>query len=508
MPESNRNLKPLTQYQKLLLALAILAGCAFALKTLSSMHLTGLWNDELATVEKSFQPSFSALMDQLRNDVHPPLYYVILWGLGKVYGQTATFLRSFSWVSYIIGAGLLGFASWSWSRSGAAVVLALLLALALPFTVTYAVEGKAYAFLYALICAASLFRIRLLARYGQAAYGYSLSWCFAALTHYYGMGLLLCQIVLDLRARRDTVKPLAWALLAPTLWMLINLGYLSGSEGRRWLRPAGSWLLEDTLTRLFGVNWLLIVLVLGVLVWALWHFSQKRGEVPILGLVTDWGLDAGALLFLLTFLVSLVKPSSFPRHYIVLVPSLVGVFSCWVGVKLQDYSYQRSRFAVVAIAMTVILATFWVDSFRWIVPTSQAADRYANDFRTLAMLGSQTQFKFSPQCIKLNLYDHVLRQERLIDPSASWGCLTERDQLPTTLSESVLRAALPGQQQVFLAVTSTDVHGARPIEPYVAELEKRGLQCVPEPRNTKFMKAFHCGVKPIEAISNDQKGNP
>lgn len=496
MPEPTHNSITLKHAQKVCLALALLASCAFASKALSSMHLTGLWNDELATVEKSFQPSFSALFEQLRNDVHPPLYYVVLWTLGKIYGQTATFLRAFSWVSYLVGAGLLGWASWIWSRKGTAVVLALLLALALPFTVTYSIEGKAYAFLYALICAASLFRIQLLAGDRQSAYGYGISWCFAALTHYYGMGLLLCQIVLDLRFRRNTVKPLAWALVAPTLWMLVNFGYLSGDEGRKWLRKSGSWLVEDTLTRMFGPNWLVVVLALGILVWVLHRTSPKQREASFWRLLSDWGLDAGALLFLCTFLVSLVKPSSFPRHYIVLVPSLVGVFSCWVGLRLHDASQRQWRSAMVWFVMTLVLTIFWVDSFRWVTPTTPGADRYANDFRTLTLLGSQTQLKFSPQCLKLNLYDHVLRQERLLDPAASWLCPTERDQVPPSLAEAALRSSEPGKQEIFLGVTSTDVHGARPIEPYVAELEKQGLQCFPDFRATKFMKAFRCIAKP------------
>jgi hypothetical protein len=499
MLELPYNLKALKQYQKVVLALALLIGCAFALRALSLMHLTSLWIDELATAQKSFQPSFSALIDQLRNDVHPPFYYVVLWGLGKVYGQTTTFLRSFSWVSYIAGAALLCFASWSYSRRGTAAVLVLLFALSLPITITYSIEGKGYAFLYALICAALLFRIRLLAGHRQAAYGYGLSWCFAALTHYYGMGLLLCQIALDFWARRDTVKPLAWALVAPTLWMLLNLGYLSGDGGRQWLPKAGFWLLEYVLHLILGVHWYLVVLVLGILILVL-YWSSRQQKVPTLPLMSDWGLDAGVLLFLATFLVSLVKPSSFPRYYIVLVPSLIGVFSCWISLQLRNYSHRQWRFAVVSIGMIVMLAIFWFDSFLWIVPGTQGADRYGSDFRTLALLGSQTQFKFSPQCVQLNVYDHVLKQERLIDPAGSWLCLTESNQLPTSWSQAALDSSAPGKQEVLLGVTGPSVYGAygaRPIEPYVAELEKRGLRCLPDPRNTNLMKAFHCTVKPL-----------
>ena len=55
---------------------------AFALRALLLIDATGLWSDELYSVGKSFQPDLSALIGMLREDTHPPLYYVLLWGWG------------------------------------------------------------------------------------------------------------------------------------------------------------------------------------------------------------------------------------------------------------------------------------------------------------------------------------------------------------------------------------------------------------------------------------------
>lgn len=495
MSELITNMKSIKQYQKILLALALLACFAFVLKALSLIHLTSLWLDELRTVEKSFQPSLTFLVNQLRRNVHPPFYYLVLWGLSKVFGETATFLRSFSWVSYISAAVLLCFASWNYSRSGAAAVLALSLSLALPINVTYSIEGKAYAFIYALICAASFFRIRLLAGDRRIAFAYSISWGLAALTHYYGMGLLLCQIVLDLYHRRNTVKPLAWALVVPTLWMLINLGFLAGHGGRQWLRKSGAWLLRKTLNLVLGNYWPLLLLILCVLIILLHSSASSQRESRSIRLLSDWGLDAGALLFLATFLVSIVKPSSYPRYYIVAVPSLIGFFSCWVGLQLHDPARRHQRFGMVAIVLTAVLTIFWFDSFQSLIPSTQGADRYQNDFRTPALLGAQSQFKYTPQCKAFNAYDHVLKQEGLIKPAAAWGCLAEDNDWPNRWTDDVLRALGTGEQIVFLAVTGPSVHGARPIEPYVAALQARGMQCVPDVRNTAYARSFHCTVK-------------
>ena len=45
---------------------------AFGLRTVWLIDATALWSDELYSVGKSFQPSFSRLLAMLREDTHPP----------------------------------------------------------------------------------------------------------------------------------------------------------------------------------------------------------------------------------------------------------------------------------------------------------------------------------------------------------------------------------------------------------------------------------------------------
>ena len=53
----------------------VLAVClAFGLRALVLIDATALWRDELYSVGKSFQPSFSHLLAMLREDTHPPAY--------------------------------------------------------------------------------------------------------------------------------------------------------------------------------------------------------------------------------------------------------------------------------------------------------------------------------------------------------------------------------------------------------------------------------------------------
>ena len=58
---------------------------AFGLRALLLIDATALWSDELYSVGKSFQPSFSSLL--LAEDTHPPAYYSLLWLWGHLMGR-------------------------------------------------------------------------------------------------------------------------------------------------------------------------------------------------------------------------------------------------------------------------------------------------------------------------------------------------------------------------------------------------------------------------------------
>ncbi|KZR80442.1 hypothetical protein PMIT1342_02391 [Prochlorococcus marinus str. MIT 1342] len=203
-----------------LLIIALTCLVAFIFKALAAVNLTSLWNDELSTVDKSFQPSLRFLINYLRTDVHPPFYYVILWVTGKLFGETVMVLRSFSWVAYVVGCAAISAAVWNFQKSPVAAICAALLSSAIPFTVRYSVEGKAYAFLFALIAIALVFRLRMLRNKSNSGPLYALAFAAAGMTHYYGFGLLLTQTFLDGIRRKSRL--FAWdsyALLLPILWI-------------------------------------------------------------------------------------------------------------------------------------------------------------------------------------------------------------------------------------------------------------------------------------------------
>ena len=69
--------------KRIWLFLVMVICLAFAVRTLFLIDATALWSDELYSVGKSFQSSFTSMLAMLREDTHPPAYYALLWLWGE-----------------------------------------------------------------------------------------------------------------------------------------------------------------------------------------------------------------------------------------------------------------------------------------------------------------------------------------------------------------------------------------------------------------------------------------
>ena len=74
--------------KRIWLFLVMVLCLAFAVRTLLLIDATALWSDELYSVGKSFQSSFTSMLAMLRGDTHPPAYYALLWLWGHVVDQS------------------------------------------------------------------------------------------------------------------------------------------------------------------------------------------------------------------------------------------------------------------------------------------------------------------------------------------------------------------------------------------------------------------------------------
>ena len=77
------------------LFLVIFICLAFGLRSLLLVDASTLWGDELYTVGKSFLPSFRGMLSNLKGDMHPPFYDILIWVWGRLLGQSPVTLRLF-----------------------------------------------------------------------------------------------------------------------------------------------------------------------------------------------------------------------------------------------------------------------------------------------------------------------------------------------------------------------------------------------------------------------------
>lgn len=218
---------------------AFTVAAGLALRTFSR---SDLWLDEALSVNIA-NLSLGDMVDALRRDGHPPLYYFLLHGWMTVFGTGDEAVRSLSGVLSIATIPLAWIAGRRYGGRGAALALVVLLATN-PFAIRYATEARMYALVTLLVLAGwiavrtSLERPSLLALAGVA-----ITSGLLLLTHYWSfylvaaVGLVLAWLWRKGEPRaRVTLLSLAVGCLLFLPWLPAFLEQ-AGSTGTPWGEP-------------------------------------------------------------------------------------------------------------------------------------------------------------------------------------------------------------------------------------------------------------------------------
>lgn len=473
------------------LALYII-GAAFAFKALTTLEITSLWNDEISTVEKSFQDSLPYLFQYLGRDTHPPLYYIIVMAAGHIFGKTVLTLRGISWLAYTAACIAASSAVRSTKIGEPFAALAFTLFASSPIAFRYSTEGKAYALLTLAICLYLLFRAKINHNSGQfnsSLPGYIASLSAASLLHFYGFAFAICVTICDLASRRKTFLRLnLYSLILPSIWTLSHISFLASQRGRETLDPTSFKLLESIGRAFLGTNWPLLLIALGCAALILVPMATKR---DIKNSFESFSVDATLLLIATTLLISLVKPSSSSRYYIVALPSIICGTTYMAGAILTNKKNWKPALPLICLLTSLLLTDFWINATSADRNPHVLISRSRTEHRQATMLGSIYDYKISRQASSLNLSDKVYSNSNLItNKKKDYPWISISKTKPESSLASIYKS-LP-QNTKFLYSLSRITYIRRHYEKDFEKLRSLGAQCRPLLPDSPNIAALEC----------------
>lgn len=210
-----------------------LLAAAFGLR-LWEIGAKSLWLDEGISYAFSSDGLPVMITTLIDRDLHPPLYYVMLWGWRFVAGASEMALRFPSAIfSVLVSALTYAMARHVFPGNRSVAIAALSLSVVSPFLLYYGQEARMYALLAALTALASLILLRAECASSQRLWmAYGLTMSAALYTHYLAVLTFIAHATFVLVWRRTYGRAFALALSASAVAFLPWLSALVGQYRR------------------------------------------------------------------------------------------------------------------------------------------------------------------------------------------------------------------------------------------------------------------------------------
>jgi hypothetical protein len=345
---------------------AVLAGLVLRLATRSA-----LWLDEALSVNIAALP-VPDLFEALRQDGHPPLYYLLLHGWIELFGSGDVAVRS---LSIVFGVITLPVAWWYGRRRGGSVLAWFLVAVVAlsPYAVRYSTETRMYSLVILLVFVGAVLLDDIVVR-GRDGWGRMVALVLVATallyTHYWSMWLLGAIGLLMLwRCWRDrgtgTTRPafrvLGAFVVAGLLFLpwVPTLLYQAANTGTPWASPArpttiASVTLLDFAAGAFPDALVIAVVVAGIALLGLLGKAVDPRTI-LLDLRTRRDYRPEALVFGITMVLGMAfiyaTWSAFATRYAAVVFPL---FCVLVAAGLTRFVGRRVRLGVFVVVLALL----------------------------------------------------------------------------------------------------------------------------------------------------------
>lgn len=337
----------------LILAILTLAGFL----RLYGLGSESVWLDEAVSVHIAKTSLLSIIQSGINNDVHPPLYYLLLHFWMLLFGQSEAAIRSLSACFGIISVYLLYKVGRELFDHKVGLVASFLLAIS-AFAIYYSQEARQYSLLLLLTLLSFFFFIKILgADKPRKTYifFYSLANILLCYTHIFGLFAIGSQVLYFLlfRSRYAKAQLAFWTAqtvtlvsFSPWIFVLVTSTFRETVHTLDWIPEPSVILVARTLGALAGAGFLrlplgafLMLVFLFLCLAGVFYFTkaakQKDSEQPLpraklMSLVTSVAEPRTALLlmwFFFPFVMSLtlsltVRPIFVSRYLIGVTPAL------------------------------------------------------------------------------------------------------------------------------------------------------------------------------------------
>lgn len=182
-----------------------------------------IWFDEAYTVSL-IKHSFKDMLEILKTDMHPPLYFLSLKAFCSVFGYSLISTKLFSLIGFVITL-LLGPTLIKSTFSERIAIVYMLSIGAVPMSYYFAVQQRAYSFCILFVTLCFIFAVRLLNEYRlRDALLFSLFGMIASYNHIYA--LLVCGIIFIFVNITTFIKNRKQIFKVFSADIIIVLGYL------------------------------------------------------------------------------------------------------------------------------------------------------------------------------------------------------------------------------------------------------------------------------------------
>lgn len=347
------------------LIIAVLLGIFIRLY---GLDIQGFWFDELAISFPTISQIPGSLMNLLKQDLHPPLYPLLLHVWMKIFGTTETAIRLPSAIVGVLAIFFMYFMSKRFFNRHVAILATILISLS-SAGIFYSQEARNYSFVLLFSVISTLLWLNLAKKIKESEITrkeltvYGIVCIITCYFHYFGAAFIFFQLIylfaLSLKFRQQILKViiLGLSIAAAFLpWFIYHYAFLKAiNNGSFWLKGPDLSSLFMLMDFLFNKK-LIILLLIPIFI------NLKE----ILKRIKDLNLSFSilSLLYLsvcpvfVIFIISFFVPVFFPRYFIVILPAVYLLTAVLISLNSSFNEHRINAYVFFISILSLVLFLF------------------------------------------------------------------------------------------------------------------------------------------------------